>query len=292
MLRLCTRRQHRQPAPRGKRCNRRTVTRCPPAPGSTRCQPPPARHSRRMIGKARSMTRIDDGASSVPEPPPFSGLAMLKARQPATRAASDCAVIGTTLRPAANRRAKPPPTCRRCWSTTVRVAQQGLQRPLRDRRRRSAALRRRGFRRCAFDIRRDVHARPATGCRSGGRIGLANRTPAGMIGEMLRLAARYVPPPPGTPSPLARGTCDGLRWLPGTGTARMAVGERDFMFRYRSPAHFVQMFRAWYGPVLKTFAALDTRGQAVLEAELLALLARFSRTMDGAHWWRPAHILR
>jgi hypothetical protein len=45
-----------------------------------------------------------------------------------------------------------------------------------------------------------------------------------------------------------------------------------FHFRYRSAAHFVQIFRDYYGPTHKAFGALDAAGQAALERDILALV--------------------
>ena len=42
--------------------------------------------------------------------------------------------------------------------------------------------------------------------KSGGRIGLANWTPDGFIGELFRTVGRFVPPPAGVASPAAWGT--------------------------------------------------------------------------------------
>ena len=53
------------------------------------------------------------------------------------------------------------------------------------------------------------------------------------------------------------------------------------MFRYRSPAHWMEVFRTYYGPLLKAFAALDRPAQAALERDLLALIERFNRATDG-----------
>ena len=60
----------------------------------------------------------------------------------------------------------------------------------------------------------------------------------------------------------------------GRRAARIDAKRRDFMFRYRSAAHFVDVFRRWYGPTHKAFLALDAAGQAALEADLVALLER------------------
>ncbi|MCO6416592.1 class I SAM-dependent methyltransferase [Siccirubricoccus sp. KC 17139] len=118
-------------------------------------------------------------------------------------------------------------------------------------------------------------------CRPGGKIGLANWTPEGLIGQLFRIIGKHLPPPPGVPSPAIWGMEQGLRGLFGSGAARIVATPRSFVFRYRSAAHWLQMFRDWYGPVLKAFAALDAAGQAALEADILALLERFNRAKDG-----------
>ena len=115
-------------------------------------------------------------------------------------------------------------------------------------------------------------------CRPGGRIGLANWTPSGFLGELLRLVAKYVPPALGVPSPLLWGTDAHIRELfPGAG--RIAQATRSFAFRYRSAHHWVQMFRDFYGPTHTAFLVLEADGRAALEAELIALLR--SRDVGG-----------
>jgi len=107
--------------------------------------------------------------------------------------------------------------------------------------------------------------------RPGGRIGLASWTPAGFVGEMLRTVGRHVPPIPGVASPALWGKPEHVATLfPQASQATSAV--RYFAFRYESASHFVDVFRRYYGPVHKAFAALDTDRQAALEADLLALL--------------------
>jgi len=108
-------------------------------------------------------------------------------------------------------------------------------------------------------------------CRPGGRIGLANWTPGGFIGDLLRLVARYVPPAPGLQSPLLWGTDPQIRAL-FPGAARIEHTTRMFAFRYRSAEHWVDVFRTFYGPTYTAFLALDKDGQAALEADLIALL--------------------
>jgi SAM-dependent methyltransferase len=108
-------------------------------------------------------------------------------------------------------------------------------------------------------------------CRPGGRIGLANWTPTGFIGQMFKIVGRYVPPPAGVSSPLAWGTEERLAELFGDEIQKLEAPGRHFVFRYRSAQHWLDPFRAYYGPTLKAFAALDGEAGAELERELLAL---------------------
>lgn len=118
-------------------------------------------------------------------------------------------------------------------------------------------------------------------CRPGGRIGLACWTPEGFLGKLFRVVAAYVPPTPGVRSPLLWGTEAHLRTI-FDGAARVTCVRHEFAFRYRSPEHWVDVFRAYYGPVHKAFAALDTTRQAAFEADLLALLRECDRgSADG-----------
>lgn len=116
-------------------------------------------------------------------------------------------------------------------------------------------------------------------CKPGGRIALANWTPTGFLGSLLRLIARYVPPTPGMPSPLLWGTDAHVRELFGT-AAHIEHTIRTFAFRYRSPEHWVEVFRTFYGPTHTAFLALDADAQAALEADLIALLR--SRDVGGS----------
>lgn len=129
------------------------------------------------------------------------------------------------------------------------------------------------------------HARTASEmlrvCRSGGKIGLASWTPDGFIGELFKTIGRHVPPPAGLKSPALWGTRSHLIELFGPASADIAVQTREFTFRYRSPGHWIEVFRTKYGPVLKAFDALDAAGKASLAADLEALIARFNRATDG-----------
>lgn len=119
-------------------------------------------------------------------------------------------------------------------------------------------------------------------CRRGGRIGLANWTPDGFIGQLFKTIGRHLPPPAGIRSPALWGTRERLAELFAPEVASIASAQRHFVFRYRSPAHWLEVFRGYYGPLLKAFAALPPAGQAALEADLVALIARFNRSGNAA----------
>jgi SAM-dependent methyltransferase len=116
-------------------------------------------------------------------------------------------------------------------------------------------------------------------CRPGGKIGMANWTPEGFIGRLFKIIGRYVPPAPGMKGPALWGKKAHLDALfPG---AVIVAEKKHFVFRYKSPAHWIEIFRTYYGPVLKTFAAIAPDARAALEADLYALLDELNIAKDG-----------
>jgi SAM-dependent methyltransferase len=113
--------------------------------------------------------------------------------------------------------------------------------------------------------------------RRGGRIGLANWTPDGFIGSMLKVVGSHAPPPAGAKPPTLWGTEPRIVELFGAHAAGIHVARKQFVFRYRSAAHWIELFRSQYGPVLKAFEALDAKGQAALHADLTELLEGSNR---------------
>src|SRR5882672_10458456 len=112
--------------------------------------------------------------------------------------------------------------------------------------------------------------------RSGGRIGMANWTPEGFIGQLFRVIGAYVPPPPGTKSPALWGSEPRIVELFGPAAIDIRCVRRDFNFRYRSAAHWIEVFRNFYGPTHKAYAALDPARQADLTEDITALLERLN----------------
>ena len=118
-------------------------------------------------------------------------------------------------------------------------------------------------------------------CKPGGQIGLANWTPDGFIGQMFKILGKYLPPPAGMKSPALWGTRARLDEMFRPSASSIRAEPRYFNFRYRSPAHFVEVFRTYYGPMLKAFAALDETKRNGLNDDLIALIATMNKASDG-----------
>jgi ubiquinone/menaquinone biosynthesis C-methylase UbiE len=117
-------------------------------------------------------------------------------------------------------------------------------------------------------------------CRSGGKIGMANWTPEGFIGQLFKTLGKHLPPPAGVKSPALWGTRARLDEMFGK-AGEIDAQPRMFVFRYRSPEHWLEVFKTFYGPMLKAFVALDAAKQGALRSDLLALVRQFNRATDG-----------
>jgi hypothetical protein len=117
-------------------------------------------------------------------------------------------------------------------------------------------------------------------CRRGGKIGLANWIPRGFIGQLFKTIGSHLPPPFGVQSPALWGTTSHLNEL-FEARGNVTTQTRNYVFRYRSPQHWMEVFRGCYGPVLKAFEALDAVKGAALERDIAALLDRFNVAEDG-----------
>lgn len=112
--------------------------------------------------------------------------------------------------------------------------------------------------------------------RPGGRIALASWTPGGFIGRLFRIIGAYVPPPPGVKSPSLWGTEPHMIELFGPRAAQLKCERRHFNFRYRSAAHWLEVFRTFYGPMHKAFGAVAPDVRPALERDILALLGELN----------------
>ena len=117
-------------------------------------------------------------------------------------------------------------------------------------------------------------------CKPGGRIGLANWTPESFIGQLFKTIGKYIPPAPGVKSPALWGTKTRLEELFGQTAQEIRTTQREFVFRYRSPAHWIEVFRTYYGPMNKTFGALDAGKEAAFTQDLLTFMGSRNRSSD------------
>jgi ubiquinone/menaquinone biosynthesis C-methylase UbiE len=118
-------------------------------------------------------------------------------------------------------------------------------------------------------------------CRPGGKIGLANWTPDGFIGQVFKALGKHLPPPAGVRSPALWGTRARIEEMFGAHASSIQCEPRAFVFRYRSPEHWMQVFKTYYGPLLKAFAALEPAAQSALANDLFAQIDRYNRSGDG-----------
>jgi len=117
-------------------------------------------------------------------------------------------------------------------------------------------------------------------CRPCRKIAMANWTPQGFIGELFKTIGKYVPPSPGVASPLLWGSESHLNSLFGR-SVTVSAATRNFIFRYKSPGPWVEIFSSYYGPIVKAFASIDESARRALDADLYAVLNRFNVAKDG-----------
>ena len=118
--------------------------------------------------------------------------------------------------------------------------------------------------------------------RPGGRLGMANWTPESFIGRLFKLIGAYVPPPAGVKSPALWGSEPHVGRLLNAQAERIRCERRTFNFRYASPAHWLQVFRDFYGPTHKAFMSLDAEGARALERDITQLLDEMNASGQGS----------
>jgi SAM-dependent methyltransferase len=118
--------------------------------------------------------------------------------------------------------------------------------------------------------------------KPGGLVAMANWTPDGFVGQMFKLSAKHVPPPPGIPAPVMWGDEEVVRHRLGTGAKKISCARRtgDTKFPF-PPVEVVQLFRKYFGPTQVAFSKLDADGQAALAADLENHWKRHNQATDG-----------
>ncbi|MGH9022284.1 MAG: class I SAM-dependent methyltransferase [Acidimicrobiia bacterium] len=105
-------------------------------------------------------------------------------------------------------------------------------------------------------------------CRSGGRIGLANWTPDGYVGQLFKVIGRHLPPPPGLRPPTDWGDENRLGELFGS-QAKIETRAQSARMPFHSPGHWFDLFSTTYGPTLKAVEAVGAEGRDALRSDLL-----------------------
>ncbi len=111
--------------------------------------------------------------------------------------------------------------------------------------------------------------------RPGGTVAVANWTPDGFVGGLLKTVGRHVAPPPGVQPGVLWGDQDHVGELFGAGASAIRNHRRTYVFRYPSAQALVDEFRTYYGPVNKAFEAAED--PAALERDITALIAAHDR---------------
>ena len=119
-------------------------------------------------------------------------------------------------------------------------------------------------------------------CRPGGMIAMANWTPTGFVGQMFRMMATHVPPPPGVPAPVLWGDEATVRERFGKGAAQISFSRQTCNFAYPfPPREVVELFRKYFGPIQVAFSKLDPAGQSALARDLEAMWSKYNSATDG-----------
>lgn len=118
-------------------------------------------------------------------------------------------------------------------------------------------------------------------CKPGGKIGLVNWTPKGFIGQLFKIIGQYITPPTGLNSPAAWGTKAFIETNFGSHASSIQLKERNFVFRYQSPQHWLDIFSTYYGPLVKTYEALDKHTSKRFSNEILDLIDKLNTADDG-----------
>ncbi len=118
-------------------------------------------------------------------------------------------------------------------------------------------------------------------CKPGGKIGMANWTPDGFIGRLFKTIGQFNPPPAGLQSPARWGTESFLDEAFGAEAERIEVRRRDYNFCFLSAEHFMQVFKEFYGPIIKALEAQTPEGRIALEKAIIDLLNDSNVATDG-----------
>lgn len=127
-------------------------------------------------------------------------------------------------------------------------------------------------------------------CKPGGRIGMANWVPDGPVSEMFATIAKYAPPPPGFVPPVLWGTEDRVRKLFGNGASAVSAERRTSRQTFRSPDHYLEFFRSYFGPIKLAFERAGAENEEALATELRSHLEGANSAGEGALVLEPEYL--
>jgi ubiquinone/menaquinone biosynthesis C-methylase UbiE len=118
--------------------------------------------------------------------------------------------------------------------------------------------------------------------KPGGRIGMGNWTPDGSVGTMFKTISKHAPPPPGVPSPLLWGTEEHVRELFGERISELRTERRISRQPFRSPEHYIEFFRTYFGPTQTAYERVGAEGEQALTDDLRSFLEQANTAGDRA----------
>ena len=128
--------------------------------------------------------------------------------------------------------------------------------------------------------------------KAGGRIVMGNwipNDPTSFVSQLLKISSAFTPPPPeGFVSPMTWGVDThiierfGRAGVPKEKIS-MVKDTFQFMSPDKNPAHFIDLFRRFYGPTMNAFEAAQKSGKAEeLHKQLLELAKAQNKSTDGS----------
>ena len=127
--------------------------------------------------------------------------------------------------------------------------------------------------------------------KPGGRIGMANWTPDGGVGQMFLTVMKHTGgPPPGMVPPVLWGTEDRLRELFGDGISELRIERLKSRQVFRSPDHYLDFFRTYFGPIKAAYEQVGPAGEAALTADLRTFMEAANTAGDRALVMEPEYL--
>lgn len=118
--------------------------------------------------------------------------------------------------------------------------------------------------------------------KPGGRVGMANWTAEGVVGEMFQVIGKHSGPPPGVESPLRWGSEDRVRELFGDAVSEIRFERLISRQPFRSADHYIEFFRTYFGPTQTAYERVGPEGEGALTDDLRSLLNGANRAGERA----------